>query len=429
MKKNITNQPLYPKSRLLTMIMKTFIFLFSMAVFSLSPNNGFSQGVKIEIKDNQAVTVDEVFKLIKNQTEYRFVYRSDLFENYPKVTLKKGFIEANELLEGALSNGLFAYEFLDENTIAIKKKVVESKQEVKTEVAQQKIVMGSVTDENGVPLPGVNVIVKGKRRGVSTNFDGNFKIGLSIKDENPILIFSFIGYESQEITVGSKTTINVKMVPDLSGLDEVVVIGYGTTKIRDATGVISRIDKQDIEDAPMGNTIESLLEGKASGVNVQVQSASPTSPISIIIRGSSSLNGDNQPLWVIDGVPQDGLTLDDLNIDTVESIDILKDASSTAIYGSRGAQGVVIVTTKRGQRNREPVFTFSSSISATVTDFNSFEYFDGPQYEAYMTAAIKEQIMASGWGGDVGNYMTSNYFQLLFLEVIQIGKMLLRKRL
>lgn len=413
MKKNITNLSLSNKSRFLKIIMKTFIFVFSIAVFSLSPKGGFSQNVEIEIKDNQAITVDEVFKLIKNQTEYRFVYRSDLFENYPKVTLKKGLIKANELLESALSNGEFIYEFSNENTIVIKNKVVENEQEVKAEATVQKLVVGIVTDENGVPLPGVNVIIKGERRGVATDFDGGFKINLANKNENPTLIFSFIGYEQQEVEVGSKTTINIKMVPSFSGLDEVLVIGYGTTKVRDATGVISRIDKQDIEDAPMVFTVESLLEGKASGVNVQVESASPTSPINIVIRGSSSLDGNNQPLWVIDGVPQDGLTLDDLNIDTIESIDILKDASSTAVYGSRGSQGVVMVTTKKGLKNRAPIITFSTSTSATFTDFNSFEYFDGPQYESYITAAIKEQILTRGWEGDAPNFIDQQAFWAL----------------
>ncbi|GAL63499.1 putative outer membrane protein [Algibacter lectus] len=285
-------------------------------------------------------------------------------------------------MDMSLSKGAFIYEFSEESTIIIKSKVSEEKPIVEVIKVLKKTIKGNVVDENGVPLSGVSVLVKNTKNGAYTDFDGNFTINLADSNDNVILVFSYLGFENQEITVGDQAFINLKMKASLSGLDEVLVIGYGTTKIRDATGVISRIDKQDIEDAPMGNTIESLLEGKASGVNVQVQSASPTSPISIIIRGSSSLNGDNQPLWVIDGVPQDGLTLDDLNLDTVESIDVLKDASSTAIYGSRGAQGVVIVTTKRGQRNREPVFTFSSSISATVTDFNSFEYFDGPQYEA-----------------------------------------------
>jgi TonB-linked SusC/RagA family outer membrane protein len=425
MKKNFTNILFLFRKKVLTAIMKTCLLLFCTTLFSFTPKEVFSQNEKIKIETDQLVTVDEVFKMIKHHTNYTFIYKSDLFKNYGEISLKKGKIKVEKLMRKVLSYGNFISEVSADKTISIKNKPSLVEEDINDVKMQQQVVKGVVVDETGEPLPEVSVSVKGTKRGTFTDFDGKYKIKLSNANEKTVLIFSYLGFEEEEIVVGSKTTINVNMITSLAGLDEVVVIGYGTSKVKDATGVIARIDKKDIEDAPMGTSIEGLLQGKSAGVNVQVQSASPTSPISIIVRGASSLSGNNQPLWVVDGVPQDvGMleggessdfedTLDGLNLVDVESIDILKDASATAVYGSRAANGVVIITTKKGIRNRAPVFQFSSSVSATINDFNSFEYFDGPQYKEYITAAIKEQILAVGWGGDATNYMDEEAFLAL----------------
>lgn len=164
--------------------------------------------------------------------------------------------------------------------------------------------------------------------------------------------------QTKYVTVGNNTVINVVLEEEVNRLEEVVAVGYGTTKAKDMTGAVSRLGKKEIETAPMGASIQSMLQGRAPGVNVMIGSASPTSPVSVIIRGSSSLSGDSQPLWVIDGVPEYSAgtsgnisnTLYNLNLSDVETIDILKDASATAIYGSRAANGVVLVTTKRGKK-------------------------------------------------------------------------------
>ncbi|UMB52425.1 SusC/RagA family TonB-linked outer membrane protein [Lutibacter sp. A64] len=379
----------------------------------MSPINVLSQNAKIVVDTDKTVTIDEVFNMISNQSDYKFIYHADLFKNLPLVHLKKGTIKANKLLEKSLSSSNVIFEFTNKNTIVIKEKppVIEEHPEI-TDPLQQIIIKGTVVDESGQPLPGVNVIVKGSKTGVSTDFNGDYELKLNNKDEDTILVFSYVGFKNQEIVIGTKTTIDVKMVTNLSGLEEVVVIGYGTSKVKDATGVISRVSAKEIEDAPAGASIESLLQGKAAGVNVQIQSASPTSPISVIIRGASSLDGDNQPLWVIDGIAQASSTtsgnientLYNLNLQDVQSIDILKDASATAVYGSRAAHGVVIVTTKRGVPNTKPQFEVSTSISNVVTDYNSFEYFDAPQYIDYVTASSKDHILSAGF-----QYFNSNY--------------------
>ncbi|MDO5975625.1 SusC/RagA family TonB-linked outer membrane protein [Flavivirga jejuensis] len=355
---------------------------------------------RVTIDADKLVSVDEVFKIIMNQTEYNFIYPVGLFEKNPKIQLKKGAVKIDKLLNQSIGTAKFNIILSANNNIVIKPKAI----------GQQRQVSGTITDENGIPLAGTTILVKGTRRGVATDFDGNYTI--VVADVTNVLVFSSLGYKKQEIVIGSKTTIDVQMKPDFSGLDEVVVIGYGTSTVRDATGVISRISAKEIDDAPMGASVESLLQGKAAGVNVQIQSASPTSPISVIIRGASSLNGDNQPLWVIDGVAQASSTtsgnientLYNLNLQDVQSIDVLKDASATAVYGSRAAHGVVIVTTKRGSPNTKPIFEVSTNVSLTVSDFNSFEYFDAPQYIDFVTAANKEGVLSEGF-----QYFSSQY--------------------
>ncbi|GAA3643817.1 SusC/RagA family TonB-linked outer membrane protein [Flavivirga jejuensis] len=398
-----------PGKRLPFMIMRIIILLLCTTVFSLAPKPSFSQE-KVIINQDQWVTIDKVFKIIKDQTNYTFIYRSDLFENYPKVLLKKGTIKANKLLEKTLPQEEFVYSFSADKTIVIKIKVP-----IQNTIPQtiQHLIRGTVVSDKGEPLPGVNVIIKGAKTGTSTDFDGKYSLNLRDGDvKSTVLIFSYLGFKTQEIVVDSRTDIDVTLIPDFSGLDEVVVIGYGTSKVRDVTGTISSISAGAIKTAPLGATAESLIQGKAAGVNVQIQSASPTSPISVIIRGGSSLSGTNQPLWVIDGVPQYAQSDDgnifgllegdannifyNLNLDDIQSIDILKDASATAIYGSRATNGVVLVTTKKGSYNSKPVFEISTNVGISVADWNDFDYLERDEYVDFLTNVSNEDVLARG---------------------------------
>ncbi|GAL82695.1 putative outer membrane protein [Algibacter lectus] len=203
--------------------------------------------------------------MIKDQTDYRFIYRADLFENYPKVSLKKGVVKAKDLLQKALSQGQFEYQFSKEKDILIKAKSSEVTADKHSTSAQQYTITGVVLDDKGMPLPGVNVILKGKNKGAFTDFDGKYSIKLKNIDKNTMLTFSYVGFKIQEVVIGNKTVVDVIMVADFSGLNEVVVIGYGTSTVKDATGVISRISAKEIDDAPAGASVEGLLQGKASG--------------------------------------------------------------------------------------------------------------------------------------------------------------------
>lgn len=206
-------------------------------------------------------------------------------------------------------------------------------------------ISGQVTDGvDGAPLPGVNVLEKGTSNGVATDAEGKFS--LNVSSEASILVFSFIGYVTQEVTVGTQSVINVQMASDINTLNEVVVVGYGTQEKSDITGSISSVKGSDFANLPVSST-QQALQGRTAGVNIVRSGGGPGSTGDIRIRGVGTVN-DASPLVVIDGVPSDG-PLADVNPNDIESVEVLKDASASAIYGTRAANGVVIVTTKRGK--------------------------------------------------------------------------------
>ena len=210
--------------------------------------------------------------------------------------------------------------------------------------AQTTAVSGTVTSsENSEGLPGVSILVKGTSTGVVTDIDGAYSINASAED---VLVFSYVGYVTEEIAVGSRSVIDLAMTPDVTALEEIVVIGYGTVKKSDLTGAVASVSSKDFEQQPI-NRVEQALQGRAAGVSVQKQSGAPGGGIKVRVRGANSINGNNDPLIVIDGII--GGDLQSINPNDIQSMEVLKDASATAIYGSRGANGVVLVTTKTGK--------------------------------------------------------------------------------
>ncbi len=238
-------------------------------------------------------------------------------------------------------------------------------------------VSGTVSDMSG-PVPGVNIIVKGTSNGAQSDFDGNYS--LSDVPSDGTLVFSYLGYTTQEVAVGGQSTISVTLQEDIESLSEVVVIGYGTTTVKDATGSVTSVTAEEFNQGVI-TTPEQLIQGKSAGVQITQSTGEPGAGISIRIRGANSVRSNNNPLFVVDGVPLSGGAtsasgqnvgfgttgdknpLSFLNPNDIESISILKDASATAIYGSRGANGVVIITTKSGRGNSGGVWDFSSSLS------------------------------------------------------------------
>lgn len=242
--------------------------------------------------------------------------------------------------------------------------------------AQEKTVTGTIMDETGSPLPGASVVVKGTTNGVSSDFDGNFSITAANDD---ILLFSYIGYFTQEANVVGKTTLNITLEPNTDTLDEVVVVAYGTQKKEEITSSIVTVDAKELTDVTVPN-VSSMIQGKLTGVLVTPSSGSPGSVPEILIRGAASLGSNIYPLWVVDGVIQASTPV--VNPTDVGSISVLKDASATALYGSRGANGVVIVTTKRAKPGESRI-NYSTRVATSQFNDEKFEVMNSAELYTY----------------------------------------------
>ncbi len=275
-------------------------------------------------------------------------------------------------------------------------------------MAQDRSISGRITDSgDGTGIPGVNVLVKGTAIGTVTDIDGSYK--LSVPAEADILVFSFVGYETMEVTIGSRSVIDIALVADITQLSEVVVVGYGTTLKQDLLGNIASMSSEDIELQPV-TSVEQVMQGKTAGVLITSQNGKLGQAMDIRIRGASSISASNQPLYVIDGVPvtsdsQSGSSADtnplaDLNFNDIASLEVLKDASSASIYGSRGANGVVLITTKRGKSGKTK---FDANIQYGVSSpTGKREWINAEEYiDLYLEAAVNRDKLRYGIYSDV----------------------------
>lgn len=229
------------------------------------------------------------------------------------------------------------------------------------DVIPQEKITGTVLDDTGTPLPGVSIIEKGTSNGTVTDIDGKFT--LNVGSSESTVIFSFIGMKSIEVQVGERRVFDLTMESDTQGLDEVVVVGYGTVKKSDLTGSVGMVGAEELLKAPVANALQGL-KGKVAGVNVFLNSGSPSSSPRVLIRGLGTINSSSQPLYVVDGVVMENIEF--LNPNDIESMEVLKDASSTAIYGARGANGVVMVSTKRGAKSTGEIVSYDGYVSIGV---------------------------------------------------------------
>lgn len=255
--------------------------------------------------------------------------------------------------------------------------------------AQAQTVSGTVTDlDSGEPLPFVNVLLKGTTKGTTTDIEGKYSI--SVNDPSDVLVFSFIGFDAKEVSVGNQSTIDVQLQGNTKQLDEVVVVGYGTQRKADLTGSVGSVVRDDFNVGQVTNP-EQLITGKVSGVQITPNGGSPGSGGRIRIRGGASLNASNDPLIVIDGVPLDNSKtsgtanpLNFLNPNDIETFDILKDASATAIYGSRASNGVVLITTRKGKEGQPLRVNVSSMVSVSQVA-NTVDMLDADQFRSVVT--------------------------------------------
>jgi len=327
--------------------MKLTIFLICISVFGSYAVESYAQTARLSL-DVENVTIKTILSKIENQSEFKFFYSSNVdVEQTASISEKnkKVFDILDELFKGTgikyevygrqialLENGE-SYTFPEEEM-----------------TAQQKSISGTVTDNTGQPLPGVTVVVKGSTQGTVTNADGKYSI-TNIPD-NATLQFSFVGMRTQEIVVGNQTSINVTLEVDAIGIEEVVAVGYGTMRKSDVTGTVSTVDEKQLRETPAVNFAEAMA-GQVAGVQIQQTNGAPGGEnIMVRVRGASSITAGNAPLYVIDGYPMEQGDLNMLNPNDIQSIEILKDASASAIYGSRGGNGVVLITTKSGGKRK-----------------------------------------------------------------------------
>jgi len=242
--------------------------------------------------------------------------------------------------------------------------------------AQDRTVTGRVTSaDDGSGVPGASVSIKGTSKGTSTDGDGNYKI--SVSGASAILVYSSVGYNSQEISVGSKGQINVALAADTKALTEVVVVGYGTQKKSQLTGAISSVTSKQITEMPITN-LGQAMQGRVAGVDVAQSGSKPGTVPKVLIRGRRSFNAGNDPLYVVDGIPLSS-GYEDMNPNDVASMEILKDATATAIYGARGANGVVLITTKRGSKDGKTTISYDTYVGQTQT-LDKIKLFNGAEY-------------------------------------------------
>ena len=354
----------------------------------------FATSVSAEVWAQQRLTMrlgetglKEVFKEIQRQTNKAVVYNDDQLTLSKKVKANFTDVELEEILKQVLQGQGMSYKFMDDYIILVK-------QPATPQHVEEVTVKGKVTDKEGMPLPGVTIVLKGTTIGTASDVDGNFS--LNIPKAGMVLQFSYVGMKNKELTVQGNGEFNIVMEYDQSDLDEVVVIGYGTATKKDLTGAVARFDSKIIEESTATN-IAHMMQGQVAGLSILNGDGSPGSAARLEIRGVPSLTGALAPLIVVDNVPMPSdFDINELNPDDVQSIDILKGASSAAIYGSRGAAGVIMITMKAGQRNQKPIINYSYDYSATrlVSDVNTL---NADEYKMLFLEAITNSAKADGF--------------------------------
>lgn len=317
----------------------------------------YSQNTKLTLNLNNS-SVEKVFNKIESDSEFRFFFESSIIDLNRKVSINVKKTGIDEILEKVFKGTDISYSINDRQIILVKKKqqvnLLEKITVPKLIIEQGIEITGVVTDSKNMPIPGVNIKEKGTNNGIQSDFDGKFSIRVS--GSNSILVFSFVGFETLEITIGQSKSLNVILKDQNSALNEVVVVGYGAVKKKDLTGAVATVKSSDIVLSPVISPMEAL-QGRVSGLDIQRESGKAGTSPKVLLRGNRSLTASQEPLYIVDGIPS---SIDNLNTNDIETIDVLKDASSTAIYGSSGANGVIIITTKKAKSGKMQI------------DFNSY---------------------------------------------------------
>ena len=401
MKNILYQESIVEIKHLFRMMRNTLLALFVFAGTAFATES-YSQTMKVTVvADN--MSTGKVISEIEKQTDYLFVY------NVNEVNLKRNVkVNAQNKSVAEVLNKVFEgtdiYYAMEGKNIMLMSKAKDG------EVAQQaNKVTGIVKDTNGEPIIGANVTVKGQSIGTITDIDGRFVLDAP---KDAVLQITYIGYVSQEVKVSGKKEINVVLKEDTETLDEVVVIGYGTAKKSDLTGATTQIKPEALTSSVVGNALESL-QGKAAGVAVFNDNKPGASP-SIRVRGSGSITASNEPLYVVDGFPLMDGNISDLNPSDIESMEILKDASSTAIYGSRGANGIVMITTKKGKSGTKNL-SVNTSVGVQMPG-RLANLISGEDFISFMNAGYKNQGSNIPFSDIPSTYTTDTNWEKEILE-------------
>jgi TonB-dependent starch-binding outer membrane protein SusC len=418
--------------KMIFLTMKISFLLLTLTVMNAYSTSIFSQNAKVSI-NMQNATVRQVVGEIEKQGGINFLFNDNLPGLNQHVSVSFVDQPIKDVLEDALSQADMMYEEIKDGFVVLLTNPENS-------YKQQNTITGRVTDsQSSEALPGVSVVVKGTTIGVSTDIEGRYSI--TVPDDAELLLFSFIGMETQEIPISGRALIDVVLNPETVGLDEVVMIGYGSVRRSDLTGSVSSVRADELQETPI-TSIDQGLVGRAAGVMVTQTSGMPGAIASIRIRGASSLQGGNEPLYVIDGFPvysgggfgstggQSSFSgLSTINPADIESIEILKDASATAIYGARATNGVVLITTKSGTRGSDKV-SFSANygvqnVVRTIDVMNALQYAelvnearinDGmtPYYNEAEMQQIRQNPDGTNWQNEIFRSAPNQDYQLSF---------------
>lgn len=404
----------------------TYILLF-LTLFQIHANT-YSQNVKVTL-DCKDMKLEDVLSEIEEKTDFKFLYENNVFKKHKIVSISSNQEKLSRVLKKLFKKEGVDFKVSDKQIVLFpKNKAYLFLETLKQSVGKlfQEYITGKITNANGEPLPGATIILKGTNTGVSADFDGNYRIALT--DQATTLTVSYIGYETKEVEIGNRKVVNIQLKEAVTSLDETVIIGYGKVKRQNLTGSVGEVDMVSITNQAPTVNLDNALQGQVAGVLVSSSSGQPGSAARVRIRGATSLFGSNQPLYVIDGIPvvatsniptggsegqnlanelnQEGLStpLGNINSADIESITVLKDASATAVYGSRAANGVIVITTKRGVYGEEP--KFQANMSLSTQNARTLEVLNAAQFKQVWTTAVENGTIDNAYTQSVldGSY-------------------------
>ncbi len=376
----------YGSLKPILLIMRFAIIFLVLGIVQAYSNDTYSQKTRLTISFSDTELV-KVLDKIEEESEFFFLFNEKLLDTQRKVSIDAKNQLLNPVLDKLFAGTDINYTIIDRKVILAPDYLTQGPD------IQLRKITGTVTDRTGTPLPGVNVTVTGTGEGAVTDAAG--KYSLEAPATATSLTFSFVGMETQIVTIGSSDVINVSMAVLSMGLEEVVVVGYGAVRKTDLTGSVAAVSKLALRDRKV-TTLNQALMGQMAGVKVEINDGTPGAVTSIRIRGNGSISAGNEPLYVIDGFPVGQREANQLLPSDIESVTVLKDASSTAIYGSRGANGVVLITTKNGS-NQAPSISFDVSTGlAQVAKRDYYDLLNADEYADYMTVLRDEQWARAG---------------------------------